>query len=270
MRESDALKHVEKGARLIIYPDHIHFPEQDLVILTGAAATWEAPPATRPLQPVDRRKAHIQHMARLLGERTQKSQVSRLLPVLAGLESEASSEKDATVIASRRRRRSDLFGSEGRLLRQTNAPRLPAVRHGSDAKESFFQTALTGRRTAAMADALAGFLGVGSGLTPSGDDLILGFCLALKRWGRHLAPDVQMETLRNELLSQIYKRTTTLSANLIECALQGQANERLILALDGIITGEPDAAACADSLAGWGNTSGIDALVGMIMCLNLA
>jgi hypothetical protein len=54
-----------------------------------------------------------------------------------------------------------------------------------------------------------------------------------------------------------------LSANLIECAAQGQANERLILSLDGMITGVPDAERCAGLLAGWGNTSGLDALVGM-------
>jgi hypothetical protein len=58
-------------------------------------------------------------------------------------------------------------------------------------------------------------------------------------------------------------KTTTVSANLIDCAARGQADERLIRALDGIETGELSALECAHALGSWGNTSGLDALIGM-------
>ena len=41
----------------------------------------------------------------------------------------------------------------------------------------------------------------------------------------------------------------------------------LLLALDGIMTGNASASACAAALAAWGNTSGQDALVGMAIAL---
>jgi hypothetical protein len=64
-----------------------------------------------------------------------------------------------------------------------------------------------------------------------------------------------------------YQRTTTLSANLIECAAQGEADERLISVVDGIMTGEPSVADCAKYILDWGSSSGIDALVGMAIVL---
>ena len=59
-------------------------------------------------------------------------------------------------------------------------------------------------------------------------------------------------------------QTTHLSANLIECAIQGQADQRLMNALDGLMTTE-NALAWIDGLLTWGNSSGMDALAGMIL-----
>jgi len=113
-------------------------------------------------------------------------------------------------------------------------------------------------------------LGQGPGLTPSGDDVILGCLLALSRWGHILSPNLDLQALQQPLISQAYRQTTLLSANLIECAASGQADERLLLALDGIITGQPSTEQCAALLLGWGNSSGCEALVGMGIAINLA
>ena len=77
---------------------------------------------------------------------------------------------------------------------------------------------------------LAGLLGMGAGLTPSGDDILLGLLLALTRWGDVLAPGWDAPAFTRALLTLAYAKTTTLSANLIECASQGQADERLVTA----------------------------------------
>jgi hypothetical protein len=120
---------------------------------------------------------------------------------------------------------------------------------------------------AKLGDAIGGLLGWGEGLTPCGDDLALGFLLALQRWGGHLAMDEDTSAVSRVLVAQAYRRTTTLSANLIECAADGQADERLLLALDGLVTGAPDAATCARCLADWGSSSGASALAGMALAL---
>jgi hypothetical protein len=73
--------------------------------------------------------------------------------------------------------------------------------------------------------------------------------------------------LVSALLPTAYQKTTTLSANLIDCAGNGQADERLLLAVDGMITGEPGPDACLEALINWGSSSDRDALVGMGLVL---
>ena len=110
-------------------------------------------------------------------------------------------------------------------------------------------------------------LGLGAGLTPAGDDLILGLLLAYNRWGLALRPAFDLAKL-NDLLNRVAsQKTTLLSANLIACASQGQADERLVNALDGMMTGNPAPDQCAHSLSNWGNSSGCDALVGMALAI---
>jgi len=114
---------------------------------------------------------------------------------------------------------------------------------------------------------LEGLMGLGPGLTPAGDDVVLGYLLALNRWGTLLNPDLELQEINPALRQAAYRKTSTLSANLIECATLGLADERLILALDGILTGEPDPDTCIACLSGWGNSSGVSALVGMALAL---
>jgi hypothetical protein len=110
-------------------------------------------------------------------------------------------------------------------------------------------------------------LGLGEGLTPAGDDLLIGFLLALNRWGGAIRPDYEAGELSGRLVALAYRRTTTLSANLIECASCGQADERLIQALDSLACGKPELKKSLNALAGWGNSSGFAALDGMALGL---
>ena len=110
---------------------------------------------------------------------------------------------------------------------------------------------------------LAAFLGCGRGLTPSGDDFVMGLLLMLNRWpssGWNLS---RLATLNTQVIAAARQRTTSLSAALLACAARGEADERLIAALDFICTGQGDEAGQAAGLAGWGASSGLDALAGM-------
>lgn len=117
-------------------------------------------------------------------------------------------------------------------------------------------------RVSALEDLLDGtaplqaesLLGMGPGLTPSGDDLLSGALLARARRSRADAPP-------ESLLAAARRRTTTLASNLLELAARGQADERLVNLADHVNTGIP----CDHSFLDWGAHSGVDALLGMAL-----
>ncbi len=116
------------------------------------------------------------------------------------------------------------------------------------------------RPEAALPDLLP-LLGRGEGLTPWGDDLIIGLLLA-----RHsLQPDDDFTVLAGQLTAAAFSKTSLLSANLIACAARGLADERLLLGLSALLMGEPSVEAGAEALLGWGSTSGVAALAGMAL-----
>ncbi len=118
-----------------------------------------------------------------------------------------------------------------------------------------------------LAEALIGY---GGGLTPSGDDLLLGMLLALHRWGDALGLKTDLSKLKADLAFLAQTRTTAISAGLIACAGDGLSDERLIRALDALMGVLPPSEKILDELLGWGNSSGLDALTGMLLTLPTA
>ena len=115
----------------------------------------------------------------------------------------------------------------------------------------------------------AHLLGWGSGLTPSGDDFVVGLLLGLRATAQ-LSSNFQVVCgISQRLIHQARQKTTTLSANLIACGVDGQADERLVSALNGILTGSLPVEVCARRLMNYGGSSGGDALLGMAMALSL-
>jgi len=110
---------------------------------------------------------------------------------------------------------------------------------------------------------MAAFLGCGCGLTPSGDDFVLGLLLMLNRWPRSGWSGSRLAALNAQVIAAARECTTSLSAALLACSARGQADERLIAAVDFICTGLGDEARQAAGLAGWGASSGLDVLAGM-------
>jgi hypothetical protein len=119
------------------------------------------------------------------------------------------------------------------------------------------------------AGALSGLLGRGVGLTPQGDDLGIGLLLALNRWGALLPLGLPLEAFNRLAVESARGQTTDLSAGLLACAAEGQADERLVEALDGLLTGSPGVEACVALLQDWGSSSGWAALLGMELAISL-
>ena len=137
--------------------------------------------------------------------------------------------------------------------------------------------ALCAQRSSQAAEGAIELLGYGRGLTPSGDDVVVGLLLLLNRFRMNsragnedlLQHGHWLTEFNWQIIHAAYQRTTTLSANLIECAAAGEADERLIALADGIMTGEPPVAQCVDCVLDWGNSSGIDALIGMALAATM-
>lgn len=121
----------------------------------------------------------------------------------------------------------------------------------------------------ALGQYLENFLGMGPGLTPSGDDFILGVILSINRWKTILNLHPSYEILNQELTERARQKTNMISAELIRCAALGQADERLIQAVDYLAGANINMEVVLDGLLNWGNSSGIDAFAGMATVFSL-
>lgn len=103
--------------------------------------------------------------------------------------------------------------------------------------------------------------GRGRGLTPSGDDFLLGLV-----YGLFMFP-YRFQTIREPasalIIATVKKRSTLISANLVECAAVGEVDERLGAAFQALLHPEYPPEAAIRGILGWGSSSGMDATVGM-------
>lgn len=231
--DTGRIKTIRNGEAARVSSQYIDFPESGLQIEVSQAVAWQAtPPPHTPIN-LEECRARLKEVSRLVVNRPERasrtaSPLFQSFLVLSGLLEPA-----------------DLPGN----------PLFPLLERLMKAREE--------KAARKLIECLEALLGMGGGLTPSGDDLSIGLLITLNRWGHQLEPELDIGSINKLITQAAYSRTTLLSANLIECAAQGQANQRLILSLDGMMTGVPDSERCAGLLAGWGNTSGLDALVGM-------
>jgi hypothetical protein len=117
-------------------------------------------------------------------------------------------------------------------------------------------------------DRLCQQLGAGQGLTPSGDDFVTGFILAMNRYKESFWSQGNLEDLNRQVVSAAYQKTTRLSANLIEMATWGESDERLLNALDYIQGADYAVENVARNLSGWGHSSGVAGLAGIAAAVN--
>lgn len=220
---------VKAAAR--IQSQEIIFDKHGVSIQTAQALRWLSPP--RPGQVL----SHARRAARLQAVRRQAMRI-------------ASPDGMFLLVA---------VAQDRTALDPGDHPLLPALH--------MIKTGLSLQQIEPLAAGMQPFLGYGRGLTPSGDDLLLGLLLALNRWGHLLAPALDVEALNRTVLPDASQRTTALSANLIASAAAGQADERLVAALDALLCGGRPAEALVAEVAGWGSSSGLDALAGMLLAV---
>ncbi len=113
---------------------------------------------------------------------------------------------------------------------------------------------------------LESFIGYGTGLTPSGDDFIIGALLTINRWPICAPFSYSERQILNQSLLALFKiKTTNLSTHLASYAILGLADERLIAAVDTLMSGIPGKEKSVSYLVDWGASSGLDTFLGMIL-----
>jgi hypothetical protein len=226
------LSRVKQADSVNVQDGNIFFITSGIKIITQRTETWDVPSRSNAaLEPPERN----QRIKAIASEMRAKRVPVGLGEVLTGLFNVGN--KDALIAAS-----SSPSIDFRNLMRVTHPPDLTD-----------------------LLPALESVLGLGAGLTPSGDDLIIGLLLAYNRWKDALNPLLDISKLNETVRRMAFQKTTLISAHLIACAADGMADERLITALDGIMTGVPEGPACADALLNWGSTSGYDTLAGMVL-----
>lgn len=113
-----------------------------------------------------------------------------------------------------------------------------------------------------ISDGVCGLLGVGQGLTPSGDDFLLGFLCGLRNIGvEHCL--AASEKMIEHLVTNASSRTTTLSAEYIKYGVKGFYHKRIIDFIEAFNMGsESDMMKKADDLMSLGHFSGVDIMTG--------
>lgn len=119
-------------------------------------------------------------------------------------------------------------------------------------------------RPAALASARR-LIGLGPGLTPSGDDVLAGVEAGMHATGHPLAGFLA------DAVHDIDELTTAVSATLLRHAAAGEFAERISRVVGALLCGpELDLSTELDRALAWGATSGGDTLVGMFLGLDAA
>jgi hypothetical protein len=113
-------------------------------------------------------------------------------------------------------------------------------------------------------DAARGMSGLGEGLTPTGDDFLMGAFLAY-----HLVnPHGQKTDFLTDVVNALVGRTNILSTSFVECAARGEAALPWHMLVEALEHGSPQVLinAC-DRIIAIGHSSGADALAGFVASL---
>ena len=111
--------------------------------------------------------------------------------------------------------------------------------------------------------AARGLVGLGEGLTPSGDDFLAGFEAALRTLA---SPDAGF--LQDAIIDRA-ERTTTVSGTLLAHAAKGEFAERVHELIGALFDGDDASiAGSIDRAVAWGASSGTDCLFGVLVGLD--
>lgn len=156
-------------------------------------------------------------------------------------------------------------------LRQA-APRLAPGEPGlaGNSAIELLSTSCGSGRLLGVVTAAEQLVGLGPGLTPSGDDVLAGLLVTLRHLGAAAGADRAVwlaDWLAATVTYGVRARTTPISATLLHCAARGEASPEVIAVLRGL-AGRQELEPAQRQLRRLGHTSGSDLLQGISIGLN--
>jgi hypothetical protein len=155
----------------------------------------------------------------------------------------------------------DLFGSDETI-------RAGVPRKASASLRSLFESTQRCDLTTSPVRAL---IGLGSGLTPSGDDLLIGYLTGLWCTVQNSAERMQFISNLGKEVIQLSHQTNDISRTYLYHAAQGQVSSRLADLAEAICRGDSSDLICTkvESAMRVGHTSGMDAVTGLLAGLTV-
>jgi hypothetical protein len=148
-------------------------------------------------------------------------------------------------------------------LRDTTAVERATARTLADARAGL-EAALRARDAAGVHAHTLRLIGLGAGLTPAGDDYVVGVAIACAVAGGRTRPDCCLDALRRAV-DDSAERTTDVSHATLVHAVRGRVRESLVALVASIAAGDEDLMARrAHRVLAIGATSGTDILSGLI------
>jgi hypothetical protein len=109
-------------------------------------------------------------------------------------------------------------------------------------------------------------VGLGQGLTPSGDDLLAGFMASLRWTVNSFHGDLDSVDGINRTIADAAEGTTILSKQLLTLAAAGEVNEAIEGLLEAILAGQiEDVTTATKKVLAIGETSGVDSITGILL-----
>lgn len=130
----------------------------------------------------------------------------------------------------------------------------------------FYEAFVGDEQSKAAAQALVDLLGLGPGLTPSGDDVVMGLMAALVWQAKSgVLPTGRVEALAEAVCLAASKRTNRISARLLRHASDGVLHAPAMAVGTALVAGNHDAVRqTTPRLLAVGSTSGADLAVGLL------
>lgn len=226
----DELEAIAAEDAVLVRAGRISFPDTGIQVHIPAGVTWTCPTPPGTAVPVPEQYRRLKRLVSAIVVTAPERGWSSLLPALVD-------------------------SSYAYTIPRSLQPTWESVRE--------LRAALAAGDAETMVATATRLLGRGRGLTPSGDDLVLGLTLMLNRWPERVTASRILDRYNAGIVDAAYTHTTTLSAGLVESATLGVSDERLVQTADNLATDALSLASTVADVLRWGNSSGIDALVGM-------
>lgn len=227
---------IDRGTKVLTSPNMIIIPEARVEVSIQDSEVWQPQSSSVPAMPRDERRSRLISVVKRIPEGKKDAGLAPLLPRLLNIADQVDTRHFEYTTLER-----NILHLQGEVK---SAPGIPPL------------------------NSVIKLLGSGAGLTPSGDDFVIGLLLAFNRWKEAFFDLPDLEDFNQQIVDAAYHKTTTLSANLIECAVMGLGNERLIETLDWLVGGRDRESSISNGLLSWGNASGIDVLAGYVVALS--